>query len=251
MKIRRLIAPDNSLEYNGNSVNKGQTKKGNLSMTMHIVLIENSTLTQAESLIRYLKNEGHRVCVSHTPETAASKVKTCWPNLIVVNPFQFDHKLPGFYGAIDQMNLKIPYLVLGDKDNLSPKPETNLFWTAPTKSELLKTIKKIRQQQQDRFVRLSDLVIDCHHYKILRGEESHSLTPKQFKLLHLLLENPDQVLSRKTIMQQVWETDYLGDTRTLDVHIRWLREKIEDNPSQPRRLITVRGVGYHFVSEPE
>jgi len=220
-------------------------------MTMHIVLIENSTLTQAESLIRYLKDEGHRLSVSHTPETAASNVKTCWPNLIVVNSFQFDRKLPAFYAAIDQMELKIPYLVLGDKDNPSAKPETTPFWIAPNKSELLQTVKKIGQQQQDRFVRLSDLVVDCHHYKILRNEKSHNLTPKQFKLLHLLLKNPDQALSRKTIMQKVWETDYLGDTRTLDVHIRWLREKIEDNPSQPRRLITVRGVGYHFVSEPE
>lgn len=220
-------------------------------MTMHIVLIENSTLSQAESLIRYLKNEGHRLCVTHTPETAANNIKTCWPNLIVVNSFQFDHKLPAIYAAIDQMELEIPYLVLVEKDNPSAKPESTLFWTAPTKSELLKTIKKIGQQQQDRFVRLSDLIVDCHQYKILRDEKSHNLTPKQFKLLHLLLKNPDQVLSRKTIMQKVWETDYLGDTRTLDVHIRWLREKIEDNPSQPRRLITVRGIGYHFVSEPE
>jgi DNA-binding response OmpR family regulator len=52
-------------------------------------------------------------------------------------------------------------------------------------------------------------------------------------------------------MQEVWDTDYMGDTRTLDVHIRWLREKIEENPSHPRRLITVRGVGYHFVTEIE
>lgn len=220
-------------------------------MTMHIVLIENSTLTQAESLIRYLKHEGHRLCVGHTPETAASEVKTCWPNLIVVNSFQFGHKLPAFYSAIDQIGLNIPYLLLGNKDNPCPEPESDLYWTAPSKSELLKAIYNIEQRQRDRFIRLSDLVIDCHHYKILRGEDTYNLTPKQFKLLHLLLENPDQILSRKTIMQQVWETDYLGDTRTLDVHIRWLREKIEPNPSQPRRLITVRGVGYHFVSEPE
>jgi two-component system phosphate regulon response regulator PhoB len=52
-------------------------------------------------------------------------------------------------------------------------------------------------------------------------------------------------------MQEVWETDYMGDTRTLDVHIRWLREKIEENPSQPRHLITVRGIGYRFITSPE
>jgi two-component system phosphate regulon response regulator PhoB len=69
--------------------------------------------------------------------------------------------------------------------------------------------------------------------------------------LYLLTSHPNQVLSRKTIMQEVWETDYLGDTRTLDVHIRWLREKIEDNPSRPQRLITIRGTGYRFILDPE
>jgi DNA-binding response OmpR family regulator len=60
------------------------------------------------------------------------------------------------------------------------------------------------------------------------------------------MENAGEVLSRGTIMKEVWETDYLGDTRTLDVHIRWVREKLEDNPSRPQYIITVRGVGYRF-----
>jgi DNA-binding response OmpR family regulator len=61
-----------------------------------------------------------------------------------------------------------------------------------------------------------------------------------------LMENAGEVLNRGTIMKEVWETDYLGDTRTLDVHIRWVREKLEDNPSRPQYIITVRGVGYRF-----
>jgi DNA-binding response OmpR family regulator len=58
-----------------------------------------------------------------------------------------------------------------------------------------------------------------------------------------------QVVTRKALMKEVWETDYLGDTRTLDVHIRWVREKVEENPTEPRRLITVRGEGYKIVDE--
>ena len=64
------------------------------------------------------------------------------------------------------------------------------------------------------------------------------------------MEHADEALSRGTIMKEVWETDYLGDTRTLDVHIRWLREKLEDDPSHPRLIITVRGVGYRFLPQP-
>jgi DNA-binding response OmpR family regulator len=65
------------------------------------------------------------------------------------------------------------------------------------------------------------------------------------------MQHPDDVLDRGTIMQEVWETNFLGDTRTLDVHIRWLREKLEKDPSHPQHIVTVRGVGYRFYPEPQ
>jgi DNA-binding response OmpR family regulator len=73
------------------------------------------------------------------------------------------------------------------------------------------------------------------------------LTPKVAALLGIFLRHPNQTVKRRDLMMQVWETDYLGDTRTLDVHIRWLREAIEENPSKPNFLITVRGEGYRLV----
>ncbi|HEY83839.1 MAG TPA: winged helix-turn-helix domain-containing protein [Chloroflexi bacterium] len=75
------------------------------------------------------------------------------------------------------------------------------------------------------------------------GREIH-LTPKEVKVLALLMQNAGQVVSRKTLMNRVWETNYLEDTRTLDVHICWLRQKVEDNPKIPQRIITKRGRGY-------
>jgi DNA-binding response OmpR family regulator len=80
----------------------------------------------------------------------------------------------------------------------------------------------------------------CHRGAIVR------LTPKEYRLLELLLRHAGNVLSRKQIMKEVWDTDYLGDTRTLDVHIRWLREKIEDVPKAPVHIRTIRRVGYVF-----
>ena len=90
-------------------------------------------------------------------------------------------------------------------------------------------------------------MVDCEQLNVLCDSQTHSLTPKEFKLLHLLITHPNQVMSRKKIMQDVWDTDYMGDTRTLDVHIRWIREKIEVNPSRPQHLITIRGLGYRFM----
>ncbi|MBN1565505.1 MAG: response regulator transcription factor [Anaerolineae bacterium] len=72
------------------------------------------------------------------------------------------------------------------------------------------------------------------------------LTPKLIALMQLFLQHPDQTLERKQIMQQVWDTDYVEDTRTLDVHIRWLRQAVEPKPRKPQYLVTVRGVGYRF-----
>lgn len=74
----------------------------------------------------------------------------------------------------------------------------------------------------------------------------HQLSPKQAVLLAVFLQNPGATLTRRDLMAQVWETDYMGDTRTLDVHMHWLREKIEPNPSRPIYLEMVRGVGYRF-----
>lgn len=81
---------------------------------------------------------------------------------------------------------------------------------------------------------------------IVGGQETR-LTPKLASLAELFLKHPNTVIARKTMIQQVWQTEYMGDTRTLDVHIRWLREAVEKNPSKPRIITTVRGVGYRLV----
>ena len=77
----------------------------------------------------------------------------------------------------------------------------------------------------------------------------YHMTPKQSALLQLLMENAGNVVSRQEIMQQIWDTNYMDDTRTLDVHIRWLRERIEQDPSAPQLLVTVRGRGYRLAIE--
>ncbi|HSM55118.1 MAG TPA: response regulator transcription factor [Candidatus Sulfomarinibacteraceae bacterium] len=84
----------------------------------------------------------------------------------------------------------------------------------------------------------------------IEGRGETQLTPKQAQLLEAFLRHPNQILSRRLLMQTVWDTDYVGDTRTLDVHIRWVREAIEENPAEPRRITTVRGVGYIFRLPP-
>ena len=91
--------------------------------------------------------------------------------------------------------------------------------------------------------------LDLDTRSVVTPKGQYHMTPKQAQLLHYFLRNHNQVLSRQEIMQQVWDTSFLEDTRTLDVHIRWLRERIELDPSEPRYLVTVRGQGYRLSLE--
>lgn len=89
--------------------------------------------------------------------------------------------------------------------------------------------------------------VDPDSYEVHLNDEALSLPRKEFELLYLLMENAGRVLERHTLISRVWGFDYVGDTKTLDVHIKRLRSKIEDDPAAPTRLLTVRGVGYKFV----
>ena len=92
-----------------------------------------------------------------------------------------------------------------------------------------------------------DLTLHETQHEVRRGGALVAVRPREFKLLAYLMRHPGQVLSREQILQEVWELSYPGETRTVDVHVRWLREKFEDDPSQPRHIQTVRGFGYRFV----
>ncbi len=82
--------------------------------------------------------------------------------------------------------------------------------------------------------------------RVMRNGQEVNLSPKEYRLLELFMQNPRRVWSRDKLLEQVWGFDYFGDSKTVDVHIRWLREKLEENPSTPQHLITVRGFGYRF-----
>jgi two-component system OmpR family response regulator len=94
------------------------------------------------------------------------------------------------------------------------------------------------------FLRIGDVKIDVARHQAEKGTKILELTPKEFDLLTFLAKNRGFVFSRDQLLEKVWGYDFAGDTRTVDVHVRWVREKIEDNPNEPRLLVTVRGVGY-------
>jgi DNA-binding response OmpR family regulator len=95
-------------------------------------------------------------------------------------------------------------------------------------------------------LKYNGLVLDATRQHVTVSGEPHHLTPKECRLLATFMRHPDEVLSRKYLMREVWDTDFSGDTRTIEVHVSWLRRKIEANPREPQIIRTVHGVGYIF-----
>ena len=121
-------------------------------------------------------------------------------------------------------------------------------------AELIGRIRAIlRRRQLDRsgatsMLRVGDLELDPVRHEVKIGGEPKRLTPSEFKLLLLLAQDPERVFSRREIMQHLWDSAYVGDQRACDIHISNLRQKIEEDPGNPARVVTVRGVGYKLTA---
>ncbi len=105
-----------------------------------------------------------------------------------------------------------------------------------------------KTSQPSSILYVDGLTLDLDARQVANGRASQALTPKECRLLATFMRNPNQTLSYAQLMRLVWDTDYVGDIRTLYVHVCWLRRKIEDDPQHPTRLRTVPGVGYRFLS---
>jgi len=131
-------------------------------------------------------------------------------------------------------------------DDYITKPFNILNVKARIKAILRRSVKKISHDSSDKVVKVRDLEINIESKRaFLRGKET-KLTAKEFDLLELFMDNPGKVYSREQLLNTVWGYDYPGDARTVDVHMRRLREKIEENPSDPKYIFTKWGVGYYF-----
>jgi DNA-binding response OmpR family regulator len=141
----------------------------------------------------------------------------------------------------------VPTILLLEKGHASAGAAVDAFMTPPfTSRKLLYRIKKVAETLTSREIRVGPLALDPDTRTLRKSKTTQHLRPKEATLLEMFMRNAGRVLSRQEIMKEVWETDYIGDTRTLSVHVRWLRQKIEDDPDAPRFLRTVRGVGYRF-----
>ena len=131
-------------------------------------------------------------------------------------------------------------------DDYITKPFNIMEVKARIKAIMRRTGKKNGNGKNPKTISKGDMRIDCESRRVTIGEKEVNLTAKEFDLLELLAMNPNKVYSRENLLNIVWGYEYPGDARTVDVHIRRLREKVEANPSDPKYVYTKWGVGYYF-----
>jgi DNA-binding response OmpR family regulator len=218
-------------------------------MSLKVLLIGKVASTLS-SLRPGLEKKGYIVSAVRSRKKALVQVCANKPDLIIL-----DATSPRLDGgrtcqALRQKVGEVPIILISKEGNDSGQAEADFHLTAPfTFRKLANRVKRAVLQngeESGETLQVGGLVLHLGRRLIARGREKHFLTPKELRLLEAFMRNPGKVLSRKFLMKNVWDTDFLGDTRTLDVHVRWIREKIEENPSSPVYLRTVRGVGYRF-----
>jgi two-component system, OmpR family, response regulator len=105
-------------------------------------------------------------------------------------------------------------------------------------------ITEVKLPEEQALLTMDDIIIDLNRHQVMVKEQPVELTAKEYDLLVFLMQNESYVFSREQLLEKVWGYDFAGDTRTVDVHIRWLRQKLESDPANPKHLLTVRGTGY-------
>lgn len=227
-------------------------------MSRHILVVEDEAAL-SESVRYNLEREGYQVTSTSDGAAAVSIVRDGHPDLVLL-----DLMLPGM-GGFDVLRAirarsQVPVIIVSAKES-EPDVVAGLelgaddYVTKPfSMRELLSRVgANLRRAHHgpvgdaDDLLDGGDLVLDVGRHRLtVRGEDVH-LRPKEFALLEALLRRRGRLVTRDDLITEVWGYDYFGDTKTLDVHIKRLRGKVERDPSHPELILTVRGVGYQFA----
>jgi DNA-binding response OmpR family regulator len=228
-----------------------------------ILVVEDDTTLQ-ETLAYNLARQGYDVKTASDGQSAIESAERSMPDLVVL-----DIMLPVIDGyevcRILRKKSNVPILMLTARDDeidrvLGLEMGADDYLTKPfSMREFIARVKaqlrRVRFDREDKdaesqlpsdILEFDNLIIDVKRHEASLNKNPLNLKPKEFDLLLFLARHRRQVLSRDQIMDRVWGWDFTGASRTVDVHVRWLREKIEKDPAAPQRIITVRGAGYRF-----
>lgn len=215
-------------------------------MGRETVLLIGRTGTRDEHYVDTLKKR-YQLLVTGSGKQALDLVKAHQPRVIILDAASM--RTPGDR-ICRQLREKFPTLPIIHIHN-SPEGALNspadvLFTSPVTSRKLTNSLTRLLKSKGDEIIQCGPFAMNVPRRVLIVYGQEKQLTPKLALLVELFLRHPNQVIPRKQLMETIWQTDYLGDTRTLDVHIRWVRQVLENSGEHPRCLNTVRGIGYRL-----
>ena len=194
-----------------------------------------------------LQKKGFDVVSAQNGSEAVSQLKQTTPNLVIVNAASLRSTGSRICLSIRKKDSKIPIILIVDKERPVDKELADSVLALPfTVQKLVNRIKALMPGDGDHVVSVGPIRLDLENRRVRSLGKNTRLTPRLIMLLQILMDKHGEVVEREALFKEVWETNYTGDTRTLDVHISWLRRAIELDPDDPKFLKTIRGVGYRL-----
>lgn len=220
-----------------------------------IILLVEGRAAGGHSLSPALRKAGYKVEVVHTGNAALKLIAQNPPDLVVYDASHMRSSGTRSCRRIRKAISDTPLIHSRAEGKVEDRSaEADVYLLKPfTPRKLLNRVRVLlpADDQKEEIVRCGDLTFYRSKRSVeVAGKGERRLTPKLARLLEEFVRHPNEVVSRRQLMQNVWNTDYVGDTRTLDVHVRWIRESIEKDPARPKLLRTVRGKGYIFSVPP-
>jgi len=194
-----------------------------------------------------LQKKGFDVVSAQNGSEAVAKLKQTNPSLVVVNAPSLRSTGIRICSSIRKKDAKVPIILIVEKEKPVEKELTDSILALPfTVQKLVNRIKALMPGDGENLVSVGPIRLDLENRRVRSLGKNTRLTPRLITLLQILMDKHGEVVEREALFKKVWETNYTGDTRTLDVHISWLRRAIELDPDNPKFLKTIRGVGYRL-----
>jgi DNA-binding response OmpR family regulator len=212
--------------------------------TAEVLLIEGKRASKRASFATALSRR-YTIITAHTGKQALEAIEKSVPDIIVLNAATTRTSGHRICVTIRQFSTEIPIIHIQKQGSPRSKSPADILLNMPfTPRKLFNRIDRFIAAKDGEMLKTGPFQMNLKSRILTTKNGEQRLTPKLAKLMELFMRQPNEVLERGYLMEHVWQTDYLGDTRTLDVHIRWIREAIEEKPSKPIFLRTIRGKGY-------
>jgi DNA-binding response OmpR family regulator len=194
-----------------------------------------------------LQKKGFDVVAFQNGSQAVSKLKQTDPTVVVINAPSLRSTGVRICHSIRKKDAKMPIVLIVEKEKPLDNDLADAIIALPfTAQKLVNRIKALMPSDGNNMVNVGPIRLDLEHRRVRSLGKNSKLTPRLITLLQILMDKHGEVVEREALFKKVWETNYTGDTRTLDVHISWLRRAIELDPDDPKFLKTIRGVGYRL-----